>query len=157
RRLHVGKSRDDDAPDAFGRVKRQVAAMPLHQAPHHLGLARRTERRADLLGLLHLDQGVDDLAALEQQLVHRRVDAIDLAPQIGERGDLVAFRFRHWWPFGNFGRLIGAVRPESKENVDSAGRGPIYATLIARPRAKMPRIQEETGKASRREAPMTEA
>ncbi len=28
---------------------------------------------------------VDDLAALEQELVHRLVDAIDLAPQIGER------------------------------------------------------------------------
>ena len=31
------------------------------------------------------DQAVDDLAALDQQRVHRLVDAVDVAAQIGER------------------------------------------------------------------------
>ena len=38
------------------------------------------------------------LAALDQELVHRLVDAIDLEPQIGERLVLVAWRFRHGKP-----------------------------------------------------------
>jgi hypothetical protein len=38
---------------------------------------------------------VDDLAALDQKRVHRLVDAIDLAPQIGKRGFVLARRFRH--------------------------------------------------------------
>ena len=59
--------------------------MALHQAAHHVGLARRTEGRADLLGLLHLDQPVDDVAALHQQAVHLRIDRIDLLAQVGER------------------------------------------------------------------------
>ena len=85
RRLHVGEGRDDDAPDALDGVERQVAVMALDQPPHHVGLARRAEGGAGLLGLLHRDQTVDDLAALDQELVHRFVDAIDVAPQIGER------------------------------------------------------------------------
>ena len=52
RRLDIGEGRDDDAPDALDGVERQDAAMALHQPAHHVGLARRTERRADLLGLL---------------------------------------------------------------------------------------------------------
>ncbi len=60
--------------------------MPLDQPAHHLGLARRAERRAGLLAALGRDQPVDDLAALHQQLVHRLVDAVDLLAQIGERG-----------------------------------------------------------------------
>ena len=95
RRLHIGESRDDDAPDAFGGVERQTAVMPPHQAAHHVGLARRTERGAGLFRLLYRDQLVDDLAAFDQELVHRRVDAIDIAPQIGERRYGFARRFRH--------------------------------------------------------------
>ena len=60
--------------------------MALHQAAHHVGLARRAERRADLLGLLHLDQPVDDIAALHQQAVHLLVDGVDLLAQHLERG-----------------------------------------------------------------------
>ena len=75
RRLHIGEGRDDDAPDALDGVERQDAAMALDQAAHHVGLARRAERRADLLGLLHLDQPVDDVAALHQQAMHLLVDA----------------------------------------------------------------------------------
>ena len=60
--------------------------MALHQPPHHVGLARRTERGADLLGLLHLDQPVDDVAARHQQAVHLLVDRIDLLAQLRERG-----------------------------------------------------------------------
>ena len=74
RRLHVGEGRDDDAPDALDGVERQDAAMALHQPPHHVGLARRAERRADFLGLLDLDQAVDDVAARHQQAVHLLVD-----------------------------------------------------------------------------------
>ena len=60
--------------------------MALDQPAHHLGLARRAERGAGLLGALDRDQPVDDLAALHQQPVHRLVDAVDLRAQIGERG-----------------------------------------------------------------------
>ena len=86
RRLHIGEGRDNDAPDALGGVERQVAVMALHQPPHHVGLARRAERRAGFLGLLDRDQAVDDFAALNQERVHGLIDAIDLAPQIGKRG-----------------------------------------------------------------------
>ena len=41
--------------------------MALHQPAHHVGLARRAERRADFLGLLHRDQAIDDVAARHQQ------------------------------------------------------------------------------------------
>ncbi len=95
RRLHIGEGRNDDAPDALGGVERQVAVMALDQAAHHVGLARRAEGGAGFLGLFDRDQAVDDLAALDQELVHRLVDAIDLAPQIGERLVLLARRFWH--------------------------------------------------------------
>ncbi len=36
---------------------RQDAAMALDEVAHHGGLARRAERGADLLGLLHLRSG----------------------------------------------------------------------------------------------------
>ena len=83
-RLHEGEGADDDAPDALDGVERQDAAMALDQAAHHLGLARRAERGAGLLALLDRDQPVDDLATLDQELVHALVDAIDVAPQVGE-------------------------------------------------------------------------
>ena len=56
--------------------------MALHQPAHHVGLARRTKRGADLLGLLHRDQPVDDVAARHQQAVHLFVDTIDLFAQL---------------------------------------------------------------------------
>jgi hypothetical protein len=59
--------------------------MALHQAAHHVGLTCRPEGRADLLGLLHPDQAVDDVAALHQQAVHLRIDRIDLLAQLGQR------------------------------------------------------------------------
>ena len=85
RRLHIGESRDDDAPDALHRVERQVAVVALDQPPHHVGLAGRAERGSGFLGLFHRDQPVDDLAALDQQAVHFPIDAIDLDPQFGKR------------------------------------------------------------------------
>ncbi len=85
RRLHIGEGRDDHAPDALDGIERQDAAMALDQAPHHVGLARRAKRRADLLGLLHPDQPVDDVATLHQQPMHLLVDRIDLLAQIGKR------------------------------------------------------------------------
>ena len=60
--------------------------MALHQPPHHVGLARRAERGADFLGLLDLDQPVDDVAARHQQAVHLLVDGVDLLAQLLERG-----------------------------------------------------------------------
>lgn len=84
RGLDIGEGRDDDAPDALDRVERQDAAMTLHEVAHHGGLACRAERRADLLGLLHLDQAVDDVAALHQQAMHAFVDRVDLLTQFLE-------------------------------------------------------------------------
>ena len=52
--------------------------MALHQLPHHAGLARRAERGADFLGLLDLDQAVDDVAARHQQAMDLLVDRVDL-------------------------------------------------------------------------------
>ncbi len=69
--------------------------MALHEVTHHGGLARRAERRADLLGLLHLDQAVDDVAALHQQAMHALVDRVDLLAQFLER----------WWR----GRTLGHI------------------------------------------------
>ncbi len=86
RRLHVGEGGDDDAPDAFGGVERQDAFVALHQAAHHVGLARRPERRTGLLCLLGRDQAVDDVAALHQEPVHGLVDAVDLLAEFAERG-----------------------------------------------------------------------
>jgi hypothetical protein len=56
------------------------------QALHHVGLAAGAEGRAGHLRLLDRDQRLDDLRALHQQAVHRRIDAVDLAAQVGERG-----------------------------------------------------------------------
>ena len=56
--------------------------MTLDQPAHHVGLARRAERGADLLGLLDLDQAVDDVAARHQQAVNLLVDGIDLFAQL---------------------------------------------------------------------------
>ena len=94
RRLHVGEGGDDDPPDALGGVERQAAVMALDETPHHVGLARRAERGAGFLGLLDRDQSFDDLAALDQERVHRLVDPIDLATQLGKRGFVLARRFR---------------------------------------------------------------
>jgi len=50
-----------------------------------LGLAGWPERRPAFISALDLDQAIDDLAALHQQAMHGRVDAIDLRSQVGER------------------------------------------------------------------------
>jgi len=54
------------------------------EGPHHVGLAARPERQAAALPRLGFDEPMDDLAALHQQLVKRRVDAIDLDSKIGQ-------------------------------------------------------------------------
>ena len=89
--------------------------------------ASRAGRKAEPVscGLLHRDQAVDDLAALHQELVHRFVDAIDVTPQIGERKVLLARRFRHGLT-RQWARLIGAVKPEIKENIDSRPEGGLF-------------------------------
>ena len=64
--------------------------MAPHQLAHHAGLARRAERRADFLGLLDLDQPIDDVAARHQQAMDLLVDGVDLFAQLlqarAERG-----------------------------------------------------------------------
>ncbi len=60
--------------------------MAPDELAHHAGLARRAERRADFLGLLHLDQPVDDVAARHQEAVDLLVDRIDLLAQFLQRG-----------------------------------------------------------------------
>ena len=85
RRLHISEGRNDHPPNALGGIERQVAVMALDQTAHHVGFARRPKRGAGFFGLLDRDQVVDDLAALDQELVHLFVDAVDLLPQIGER------------------------------------------------------------------------
>ena len=60
--------------------------MALHQATHHVGLARRPEGGAGFLGVLDRDQAVDDFAALHQELVHGLVDAVDILAEFAEVG-----------------------------------------------------------------------
>ena len=67
--------------------------MTLDDLAHHGGLARRAECGADLLGLLDLDQAVDDVAALHEEAMHALVDRIDLLAQFLKR----------WWR----GRTLG--------------------------------------------------
>ena len=88
RRLHIGEGRDDHAPNALDGIERQHAAVTLDQPPHHLRFARRAERGADFLRLLDGNQRIDDVTALHQQPMHRLIDAIDLAPQVLQRGAL---------------------------------------------------------------------
>jgi hypothetical protein len=59
--------------------------MPLHEAAHHLRLARGAERRTGFLRPFDFDEFSDDLSALDQQRVDRLIDAIDLGAQFGER------------------------------------------------------------------------
>jgi hypothetical protein len=94
--------------------------MALDETPHHVGLARRAERGAGFLGLLDRDQSFDDLAALDQKRVHRLVDPVDFATQLGKWGFVLARRF-HALPGQSLG-LIGVVRPESKEKSNSNQR-----------------------------------
>ena len=68
--------------------------MTVDQAAHHVGFAGGPERGAALLRLLHSDELIDDVAPLHEQPMHRLVDAIDLAPQLGERRCLGMGRFR---------------------------------------------------------------
>jgi hypothetical protein len=81
-----------------------VEMMTLDQPPHHVGLARRTKSRADLLGLLHLDQAIDDVAARHQQPVNLLVDRVDLFAQQRQRG-----RGGGW--FGHFRTQQRCPRP----------------------------------------------
>jgi hypothetical protein len=80
--------------------------MALRQTPHHVSLARRPECGADLLGLLHRYQAVNDVAALHQQVVNLLVDGVDLFAQFlqrwGRGGD-----FRHGCNLSAAGRSVG--------------------------------------------------
>ena len=60
--------------------------MTLHQPAHHFRLARRAERRADLLSLLDLYQSIDDVAARHQQAMDLLVNGVDLLAQRLKRG-----------------------------------------------------------------------
>lgn len=69
--------------------------MALDEVAHHVGLACGPEGGAHLLGLLHLDQAVDDVATLHQEAMHALVDRIDLLAQFLQR----------WWR----GRTLGHI------------------------------------------------
>src|SRR5205085_12376636 len=85
-RLHIGEGGDDHSPDAFDSVERQDSAMTLHQPEHHFRLARRAERRADLLSLLDLYQSIDDVDARHQQAMDVHDIGVDLLEQNIEGG-----------------------------------------------------------------------
>ena len=86
RRLDVGEGRDDDAPDPLHCIEGEQALVALGDHPHHRGLAAGPEGGAGGRGLLDGDQPVDDPAALHQEVVHRRIDAVDVGPEGGEVG-----------------------------------------------------------------------
>ena len=80
------------------------------------------ERRAGFLRLLDRDQRVDDVAALHQQAVHRLVDAVDLAAQVGERW--VGGTVSAWpWESDSYGAVLLMARrsaptpPKSKKTL----------------------------------------
>ena len=87
--------------------------MALDQPPHHVGLARRAERRADFLGLLHLDQPVDDVAARHQQAVNLLVDRVDLLAQFLQRGWRRGWR----WTVLSTSVNLGAGQPDARQTV----------------------------------------
>ncbi len=74
--------------------------MALGERPHHRRLAPGPEGGAGFRRLLDRDQAVDDLAALHQQAMHRLVDAVDLLPQLGERGSGGRSVILRYLPFG---------------------------------------------------------
>ena len=89
RRLDIGEGGDDDAPDALGGVEGQLALVALGQTRHHFGLAAGPEGRTAALVLLDLDQRIDDAAALHQEFMHGKIDAIDIVAQRAEFGEQV--------------------------------------------------------------------
>jgi hypothetical protein len=59
--------------------------MPLDQPTHHLRFASGPKRGCtSILAALDSNQAVNDVAALDQKLVHRLVDTVDLLSQIGQ-------------------------------------------------------------------------
>ncbi len=54
------------------------------EAAHHVRLAPRPKRRAAALPRLGFDQAVNDLAALDQELVQLGIDAIDLDSEVSQ-------------------------------------------------------------------------
>ncbi|MFK4678558.1 hypothetical protein ABIF39_000315 [Bradyrhizobium diazoefficiens] len=135
RRLHVSERRDDDAPDALDRVERQDAAMALHDPPHHVGLARRPERRAHLLGLLHLDQAVDDVAALHQEAMHALVDRVDLLAQFLQR----------WWRGRTLGHIWQVLLRGVPMRVHQVGPAAVDVLIRQSERRKQREMQREIG------------
>ena len=77
-RLNIGEGGNDHPPDALDGVERQKAPMPLDKRAHHRGFPRGAKRRTPALTGLDLDQSVDDAPSLHQELVHLRVDPVDL-------------------------------------------------------------------------------
>jgi len=66
--------------------------VPLHETAHHLGLARRAEsRRSAVLTSFNRNKSVNDLAALDQKLMHCFVDAVDLLAEVRQRGGFGCF------------------------------------------------------------------
>src|SRR6202158_4308616 len=112
--------------------------MALHQAAHHRRLARGPEGRARFLRALDRNQGLDDLAALDQQAVYRLVDAIDLLAQFRERRLAASPRlgfagFTHGCRCSLSGDVIAVARAERKENIDRVSSR--FLALVPRTRS----------------------
>jgi len=82
--LRKREGRNDDAPNPFGRVEGQEAAMALGDFPHHGRFAGGTESRSAALARLDCDQPIDDVAARHQKCVHLLIQPVDLDAQTGE-------------------------------------------------------------------------
>ena len=87
--------------------------MALHQLAHHRDFTRRSEGRAGFLRALHLDQVLDDLAALDQQRMHRLVDPVDFGAQRGERWGGLLGLIGHGW-LVNVGLMIRWASPRNQ-------------------------------------------
>ena len=75
--------------------KGQAAVMALDEPAHHVRFPRRPKSRTGFLAFLDRDQLVDDPAALDQQRMHRLIDAVDFSAQVGERRGVLVRRFCH--------------------------------------------------------------
>src|SRR5262245_1221754 len=91
--LHKGKCRNDYPPDALDRVEGQYPFVPLYETSHHLGFARGAEGRCTtVLTSFNRNQTVNDLATLDQKLMHSFVDAVDLLAKVSQCGGFGCFR-----------------------------------------------------------------
>src|SRR5579883_1502742 len=119
-RLNEGERRDDDAPNALDRVKRQEPMMAGDEAAHHISLPAGPESRTAALTRLRLDQAVNYLPALDQEPVHDGVYTVDLGSEIRKS---VGGRIVHCCDaVSNNPPLLEHFRPQGNEALPVPGR-----------------------------------